>query len=117
MKVVKKLGFYQRNSNYTLFIKRLEGDRITILSVYIDDTVLTGNSELAIGETNNSLSKEFKVNELGELKYFLGVEVVRAEKGITINQQKYTLDLLKKTEMLECKPLDIPMEQDARKKY
>ncbi|RVW46154.1 Retrovirus-related Pol polyprotein from transposon RE1 [Vitis vinifera] len=60
------------------------------------------------------LSEEFEVKDLGNLKYFLGMEVARSRKGIVVSQRKYILDLLKETGMLGCKPIDTPM--DSQKK-
>ncbi|KAK2972599.1 hypothetical protein RJ640_007068 [Escallonia rubra] len=56
------------------------------------------------------LPKEFEIKDLGKLKYFLGMEVARSNKGISISQRKYTLDLLKETGMIGCKPVDTPMD-------
>ena len=52
------------------------------------------------------------MKNLGDLKYFLGIEVLRSGKGIFISQRKYVLDLLAKTEMLDCKPADTPIIQN-----
>ncbi|RVW63213.1 Copia protein [Vitis vinifera] len=60
------------------------------------------------------LSEEFEVKDLGNLKYFLGMEVARSRKGIVVSQRKYILDLLKEIGMLGCKPIDTPM--DSQKK-
>ncbi|KAL9994189.1 putative RNA-directed DNA polymerase [Helianthus debilis subsp. tardiflorus] len=53
--------------------------------------------------------KEFEMKDLGRLKYFLGIEVLRSKQGIFICQKKYILDLLAETGMLDCKPADTPM--------
>lgn len=50
------------------------------------------------------MEKEFEVNDLGTLKHFLGMEIARCKKGISISQRKYTLDLLKEMGILGCKP-------------
>ncbi|RVW27213.1 Retrovirus-related Pol polyprotein from transposon RE1 [Vitis vinifera] len=65
-------------------------------------------------EFEEYLSEEFEVKDLGNLKYFLGMEVARSRKGIVVSQRKYILDLLKETGMLGCKPIDTPM--DSQKK-
>ena len=44
------------------------------------------------------------MKDVGNLKYFLGIEVLRSKKGIFINQKKYILDLLAETGMLDCRP-------------
>ena len=56
------------------------------------------------------LAKEFEIKDLGNLKYFLGIEVAWSRKGIFVSQRKYVLDLLKETEMLKCKLADTPMD-------
>ena len=49
------------------------------------------------------------MKDLGGLKYFLGIEVLRSHRGIFISQRKYVLDLLAETGMLDCKPIDTPL--------
>ncbi|CAN6568096.1 unnamed protein product [Malus baccata var. baccata] len=56
-----------------------------------------------------NLATEFEMKNLGDLKYFLGVEVARSSRGIFLSQRKYVLDLLKETGMLGCKPVDTPI--------
>ena len=51
---------------------------------------------------------EFEMKDLGNLKYFLGIEVFGSKKGIFINQKKYVLNLLAKVGMLDCKPAETP---------
>ena len=73
-----------------------------ILIVYVDDIVLTGNHEEEIRRINGLLSKEIKIKDLGLLRYFLGMEVARSNKGISVSQRKYVLDLLRETSMSGC---------------
>ncbi|XP_071694977.1 secreted RxLR effector protein 161-like [Rutidosis leptorrhynchoides] len=49
------------------------------------------------------------MKDLGKLKYFLGIEVLRSQQGIFICQKKYILDLLVETRMIDCKPAETPM--------
>ena len=49
------------------------------------------------------------MKDLGRLKYFLGIKVLRSNKGIFISQRKYVLDLLAEIGMLDCKPIETPM--------
>ena len=60
------------------------------------------------------LAKEFKVKDLGHLKYFLGIEVARSKQGIFISQRKYVLDLLQETGLLGSKACDTPMELNKK---
>ncbi|KAI3821225.1 hypothetical protein L1987_08786 [Smallanthus sonchifolius] len=90
---MKKYGFKQSNSNHTLFLKR-RGELITCLIIYVDDMIITGNDEDDITKLKASLFQEFEMKDLGRLKYFLGIEVLRSKRGIFICQKKYVLDLL-----------------------
>ena len=60
------------------------------------------------------LASKFKMKSLGDLKYFLGIEVARSKHGIFLSQRKYILDLLAETGMLDCKPIDTPSEQNHK---
>ncbi|RVX03568.1 Retrovirus-related Pol polyprotein from transposon RE1 [Vitis vinifera] len=88
--------------------------KLAILIVYVDDIILSGNDMGELQKLKKYLSEEFEVKDLGNLKYFLGMEVARSRKGIVVSQRKYILDLLKETGMLGCKPIDTPM--DSQKK-
>lgn len=58
------------------------------------------------------LYSKFEIKDLGELRYFLGIEFARSKIRVVICQRKYTLDLLEETGMLGAKPVDSPIEQD-----
>nr|CAD1835548.1 unnamed protein product [Ananas comosus var. bracteatus] len=88
--------------------------KITILIVYVDDIVITGNDPQEMSKLKCYLAKEFEIKDLGKLRYFLGIEVARSEKGIFISQRKYVLNLLQETGMLGCKPVDSPIEVNHR---
>ena len=60
------------------------------------------------------LAAQFEMKDLGELKYFLGIEVAYSRQGIFISQRKYILDFLKETGKLGCKPTGVPIEQNHR---
>jgi hypothetical protein len=51
---------------------------------------------------------------LGDLKYFLGIEISRSKKGISISQRKYALEILKDIGILGAKPVNFPMEQNTK---
>jgi hypothetical protein len=83
---------------------------LSILLVYVDDIVLTDDDTESIRELKKYNGKVFDIKDLGPLKYFLGIEVARSQKGIFISQRKYTLDLLEETGKLGVKPIYSPME-------
>nr|GEY64037.1 putative RNA-directed DNA polymerase [Tanacetum cinerariifolium] len=105
---MKKYGFKQSNSDHTLFLKHRQG-LVTCLIIYVDDMIITGNDEPEIKKLKEGLFTEFEMKDLGRLKYFLGIEVLRSQQGIFICQKKYVLDLLAETGMLDCKPAETPM--------
>ncbi|KAL0533373.1 hypothetical protein IC582_030192 [Cucumis melo] len=60
------------------------------------------------------MGNEFEIKDLGNLKYFLGMEVTISKEGISVSQRKYTLDLLTETGMLGCRPADTPIEFNCK---
>ncbi|RVW61349.1 Retrovirus-related Pol polyprotein from transposon RE1 [Vitis vinifera] len=107
-KVVKGYGFVQCQSDHTLFVKHFPEGKLAIIIVYVDDIILTGDHEEKIDLLKKLLTKEFEIKDLGNLKYFLGMEIARSKKGIAVSQRKYVLDLLNETGMLGCKPAETP---------
>ncbi|KAK1431416.1 hypothetical protein QVD17_07875 [Tagetes erecta] len=105
---MKKYGYHQSNSDHTLFIKRRNG-LVTCLIIYVDDMILTGDDKQEMIQLKKNLFAEFEMKDLGRLKYFLKVEVLRSIQGIFICQRKYVLDLLAETGMIDCKPAETPM--------
>jgi hypothetical protein len=112
-KCMKSFGYSTSNSDHTLFFKRGQG-KITALIIYVDDMVVTGNDADEISSLQQHLASEFEMKQLGNLKYFLGIEVARSEHGIFLCQRKYILDLLSEVGLLGCKPVDTPIEQNHK---
>ncbi|CAM8956599.1 unnamed protein product [Rhodiola kirilowii] len=71
---------------------------------------LYGTSTSIIDAIKAFIHSEFRIKDLGFLKYFLGIEVARSSEGIFINQRKYALDLLSEVGLLGCKPSSTPMD-------
>lgn len=103
-KFLKKHAYVQGQANHTLFIKISPSGKRTILIVYVDDIILTGDDFGEMEKLREVLGKEFEIKDLGQLKYFLGIEVARSKDGIFVSQREYTIDLLKETGMLGCRP-------------
>jgi hypothetical protein len=85
-KEICSLGYRQSNADHTLFFKRRNG-KITILVVYVDDMVITGDDEMEILHLKKMLAKSFEVKDLGHLHYFLGIEVAYGVQGIYLSQR------------------------------
>ncbi|GKA74791.1 retrovirus-related pol polyprotein from transposon TNT 1-94 [Tanacetum coccineum] len=92
--------------NPTLFTRRHKGD-ILLVQVYVDDIIF--------GSTNpdfrlcNIMKNNFEMSMMGELKFFLGLQVHQSPCGIFISQSQYAIELLKKHGMGECVSMSIPM--------
>jgi hypothetical protein len=105
------MGYSQCNGDHTVFYKH-QGSHITILAVYVDDIVITGDAVEQIKRLKERLGRAFEVKDLGPLRYFLGIEMARSAKGIILSQRKYVLDLLAETGMLGCRPSGSPIDRN-----
>ncbi|KAI5344344.1 hypothetical protein L3X38_012221 [Prunus dulcis] len=76
--------------------------------------IVTEDDQAEIKNLQKYLAFKFEMKSLGDLKYFLGIEVARSKHGIFLSQRKYILDLLAETRMLDCKPIDIFSEQNHK---
>ncbi|RVW24941.1 Retrovirus-related Pol polyprotein from transposon TNT 1-94 [Vitis vinifera] len=72
----------KNQADHTLFVKKSHAGKMAILIVYVDDIILSGNDMEELQNLKKYLSEEFEVKDLGNLKYFLGMEVARSRKGI-----------------------------------
>ena len=102
-----QLGFSQSKQDYSLFVKKDKNGDFTAVVAYVDDLLLTGNLLSNIKIVKESLHEAFTIKDLGELAYFLGIEVSRTASGILLNQRKYILDLLKDCNMENCKAVTV----------
>ena len=85
-----------------------------VLLVYMGDVLIACNDKAKIDRFKVILDDKFKLKDLGDLKYFLGLEVARSDKEIALCQRKYTLELLNDAGLLGCKCAKTPMKQNLR---
>ena len=111
---MRDCGYKQSNGDHTLFIKHTAKGGMTVLIVYVDDILITGNDEEEIKDISEGLARQFDIKALGTLKYFLGIEVAHSKEGIFISQYKYILDLLEETGTLDCKPASTPIDINVK---
>ena len=101
-------GFVPSTTDTSLFI--LQRPEVTMyILVYVDDIILVSSSVRAADRLVSSVCADFAVKDLGRLHYFLGLEVIPSDAGLTLTQQKYFQDLLRRAGMLQCKPAMTPM--------
>ena len=72
---MESLGYKQSQVDHTLFIKHSQDGKLTLLLVYVNDIIITGNDELEKQTLRERLAAQFEMKDLGKLKYFLGIEV------------------------------------------
>jgi hypothetical protein len=101
-------GFEMGKVDKTLFLLR-QGNEILIVKVYVDDIVFGGSSHSLVARIAEDMSKEFKMSMMGELQFFLGLQIKQAKEGTFVHQAKYTKDILKKFKMDDLKPLSTPI--------
>ncbi|CAL9011462.1 unnamed protein product, partial [Prunus brigantina] len=101
-------GFIRGSADKTLFVKTCLSDRI-IAQVYVDDIVFGATSEKLIHEFTKLMESEFEMSMVGELTYFLGLQVNQSDDGIFICQSKYAKDLVKKFGLDTSKKARTPM--------
>ncbi|GKD52418.1 ribonuclease H-like domain-containing protein, partial [Tanacetum coccineum] len=81
--------------------------------VYVDDIVITENNNDEILKFKTFLNHKFKIKDLGELKKFLGIEVLKNKNGLCLNQRKYCIELLHEYGLLACKLVATPMPENG----
>lgn len=106
-------GYIQSQVDHTLFIKH-QHNGLTALIVYVDDIVVTGDDYDEMGQLKKYLSQQFEIKDLGQLHYFLGIEILRSKKGVFLSQRKYVLDLFEEAGMLGCRPCDTPIDPNCK---
>ena len=92
----------------TLFCKSVKND-ILVCQIYVDD-IIFGSTNPSLGRKFAKCMKaEFEMSLMGELKFFLGIQINQTPEGTYIHQSKYVRELMKKFDLSECKSSKIPM--------
>lgn len=110
---LQALGFVQSHFDYSLFTLG-SGSDLVVVFVYVDDFLVTDPNPTALHTTRSNLQQTFKIKDLGELRFFLGIEFARNASGILMNQRKYALELLAASGQGGVKPVSTPMDFNQR---
>ena len=110
---ISQHGFSASSYDSTLFFRR-SNHGITLLLMYVDDMIITGNDVQGIQDLKRFLGQHFEMKDLGPLNYFLGLEVSSSSDGYYIIQAKYTSDLISQAEITDSKIVDTPIEYNNR---
>src|SRR6185312_4082705 len=77
--------------------------------VYVDDIIIAGSSKDIVSALLRGFEKEFAIKDLGDLHYFVGIEVQRPKGELLLTQERYATGILERVGMKTCKPLSTPL--------
>lgn len=102
-------GFHRLLTEASIFVHY---EKKIVLGLFVDDFLLLGADQALISEIKQSFSQRFKMKDLGEVTYFVGLEIARdrKNKSIFIHQSSYITKLLKRFQMEESNPVTTSME-------
>ena len=107
------MGFATSKSDPSLFVRK---DRLQLVSIllYVDDLII-GCADLdEICQVNLQLAASFDMKDVGDLHYFLRIELIRTPEGILISQWHYVLSMLFKFGMAGCKSVSTPLDRTVK---
>ena len=110
---LQHLGFKPSRGDTSLFIYNQSGIMVFVL-IYVDDIIVTSSSSKAISTLVHDLNTHFAIKDLGDLHYFLGIEVRKIDNGLVLTQEKYASDLLAKVGLAHCKPTPTPLSPSEK---
>ena len=110
---LQQLGFKPSQGDTSLFIYNKSGIMVFVL-VYVDDIIVTSSSHHAIATLIHDLNTHFAIKDLGDLHFFLGIEVKKISDGLVLTQEKYASDLLRKFGMEKCKSSPTPLSTSEK---
>jgi hypothetical protein len=85
------------------------GTDFLLVQIYVDDIVFGVSSHTLVSKFQKMMESEFQMSMMGELTFFLGIQVKQTKQGTFVHQAKYMKDLMKKFNMVELKPVSTPM--------
>ena len=111
--VLLRKSFTQSSLDHSLFIKNNVNSFVAVF-VYVDDVIVANNDSNNIAYLKCFVDSKFKLKDLGQLQYFLSLEVARSKKGISISQRHSALQLLWEARFLGFKPTATRMEANIK---
>ncbi|GKB16370.1 retrovirus-related pol polyprotein from transposon TNT 1-94 [Tanacetum coccineum] len=97
----------------TLFTK-MRSSNLIIVQIYVDDIIFGSTCQDMCDEFVKIMHDEFEMSMMGELNFFLGLQIKQMEDGIFFNQSNYIKEMLKKFGLEDSKPMKTPMSSDTK---
>jgi hypothetical protein len=107
------LGFVDAKSDTSLFVFCRGADTVYLL-LYVDDIVLIASSIALLQHTIFALKQKFAMKDLDHLHHFWGVFVQHQADGLFLTQRQFALGILERTGMMDCKPISMPVDTQAK---
>ncbi|GKB19488.1 retrovirus-related pol polyprotein from transposon TNT 1-94, partial [Tanacetum coccineum] len=92
----------------TLFIRKAWND-LLLVQIYVDDIIFASTNTALCNEFANQMTTKFKMSMMGQMSFFLGLQISQSPRGIFLNQSKYAYEIIKKYGLLTSDYVDIPM--------
>lgn len=103
-------GSLHTEADFSLFYITITNG-IIILILYVDDLLVTRSDNAGIQNLKQSLMQSFEMTDLGNVRYYLGIEFLRSNIGIFLSQKTYALHILEEFDMSSCTPAALPMTE------
>ena len=107
--VIFSLGFVSNSHDSALFVKCTDACHI-IMSLYVDDMIITGDDIDGISVLKTELARQFKMKNLGSLRYFLSIEIAYSPKNYLLSQSKYVTNIFEWVRLTDNKTVDTLIE-------
>ncbi|GJX50158.1 retrovirus-related pol polyprotein from transposon TNT 1-94 [Tanacetum coccineum] len=92
----------------TLFTRQA-GNDLLLVQIYVDDIIFASTNTAMCNEFANQMTTKFKMSMMGQMSFFLGLQISQSPRGIFINQSKYASEIVKKYGLLSTNSVDTPM--------
>jgi hypothetical protein len=114
---LKSIEFTRSDADFSVYVAQVKDVKFFIV-VYVDDLILVCNNKDKLLQVKEELSRKFEMKDLGDLHFFLGMEVERdrAQRLLYINQIGYLKEILKRFRMEDCKAIGVPLDPKMKLK-
>jgi hypothetical protein len=105
-----EFGFSRCNNDKCIYTKGFRSDSWTIIALYVDDLIIAAHSKQSLDTIKMQLESTFEMQDLGQLKYCLGLEITHSKDTMHISQQRYITTVLERHQMADSKPVGTPQD-------